>query len=59
LKVYKEATLFFSMDDRASIANIIPTMDKIEKMLHKDVAKATLIPAMHYALGFSHHCIDK
>ncbi|TFK48644.1 hypothetical protein OE88DRAFT_1605098, partial [Heliocybe sulcata] len=33
LQIFKTATLFFSQDTVASIANVIPTMDMIDKML--------------------------
>ncbi|KAG6822058.1 hypothetical protein H0H92_015498, partial [Tricholoma furcatifolium] len=59
LEVYKEATLFFSIDNKASIANVIPTMDKIDKMLREDAAKTTLTPAVREALGFARRRLDK
>ncbi|KAG6808334.1 hypothetical protein H0H92_004442 [Tricholoma furcatifolium] len=30
LKIFKEATLFFFIDNKPSITNIIPTMDRVD-----------------------------
>ncbi|KAL1698105.1 hypothetical protein EV121DRAFT_177512, partial [Schizophyllum commune] len=33
LKVFKQATLFFSRDDCSTITSVIPTMDKIDELM--------------------------
>ncbi|KAG6916339.1 hypothetical protein DXG01_007276 [Tephrocybe rancida] len=59
LKVYKDATLFFSADNVASITNVILMMDHIDKMLNDDVSNTALTPSVHAALGFACTSLDK
>ncbi|KAG6904814.1 hypothetical protein DXG01_006989, partial [Tephrocybe rancida] len=51
LKVYKDATLFFSANNVTSITNVILTMDHIDKMLNDDVSNTALTPSVHAALS--------
>lgn len=56
--MYKDATLFFSQDSVVTIANVIPTMDRIAAMLSSS-AKTPLNPAVKHALTFTRKIMDK
>ena len=56
--MYKEATLFFSQDNVETIAHIIPTMDRIDNMLHTS-ASNPLNLAVKVALKFARKLMDK
>ena len=56
--MYKDATLFFSQDTIAAIAHVIPTMDRIDAMLHRSSVDA-LSPSVKHALSFSRKIMDK
>jgi hypothetical protein len=58
LKIYKDATLFFSHDQVSSIANVIPTMDRIDALLSEDSAE-NLSPSVKHALAFARKSINK
>ncbi|KAJ7235936.1 hypothetical protein C8J57DRAFT_1088527, partial [Mycena rebaudengoi] len=45
VKIFKDATTFFSRDDISSIANVIPTMDVIDHHLTQGLSSTTL-PSM-------------
>ena len=57
-KMYKEATIFFSQDDVATIAHVIPTMDRIDAMLSNSASKP-LSPSIKHALSFARKIMDK
>ncbi|KAG6848782.1 hypothetical protein C0991_012508, partial [Blastosporella zonata] len=67
LQIFKEATLFFSIDNKPSIANVIPTMDRIDQMLKRsslDTAKTNsldkaLEPSVKHALTFARSHLNK
>ncbi|KAG6839609.1 hypothetical protein C0991_000965 [Blastosporella zonata] len=59
LKVFKDATLYFSIDNKPSIANVIPTMDQIGEMLCINTADDTLAPAVRHALTFAWRHLNK
>jgi hypothetical protein len=50
--------LFFSQDSAATIAHIIPTMDRIDAVLHSTGATA-LTPSVKHALTFARKHLDK
>ena len=56
--MYKDATLFFSQDNVVTIANVVPTMDRIDDMLSSS-AKTPLHPAVKHALTFARKLMDK
>jgi hypothetical protein len=56
--MYKEATLFFSQDAIATIAHVIPTMDRIDAML-SDSSTEPLSPSVKHALSFARTIMDK
>jgi hypothetical protein len=56
--MYKDATLFFSQDNAVTIANVVPTMDRIEQMLSTSAA-TPLNPAVKYALTFARKLMNK
>ncbi|KAF8235574.1 hypothetical protein L208DRAFT_1153115, partial [Tricholoma matsutake] len=58
LKMYKDATLFFSQDDAVTITNVVLMMDQIDAML-KSSAMTPLTPAIKHALTFAHQLMDK
>lgn len=45
LKIFKDATLFFSREDISSIANVVPTMDAIDRQLTRGSA-SHIIPSI-------------
>jgi hypothetical protein len=57
--MYKEATLFFSQDSCATIAHVIPTMDRIDAMLRNVSGAKPLHPAVKHALTHARKSIDK
>jgi hypothetical protein len=57
--MYKEATLFFSQDSSATIAHVIPTMDRIDAMLRDDPGSRPLHPAVKHVLTYARKRIDK
>ena len=57
-KIYKDATLFFSQDTVSSIANVIPTMDRIDALL-SDVPAEPLSQSVKHALTFARKSINK
>ena len=57
-KIYKDATLFFSQDKVSSIANLIPTMDRIDALL-SDVPAEPLSQSVKHALTFARKSINK
>lgn len=57
-KIYKDATLFFSQDQVSSIANVIPTMDRINALL-TDAPVEPLSPSVKIALKFACKSINK
>jgi hypothetical protein len=56
--MYKDATLFFSQDAIATIAHVIPTMDRIDAMLSSSSTKP-LSPSVKHALSFARKIMDK
>jgi len=56
--MYKDATLFFSQDTVATIAHVIPTMDRIDAMLRRSSVDA-LSPSVKHALSFAQTIMDK
>ena len=50
--------LFFSQDDAVTIANMVPTMDRINAMLSSS-ATTPLAPAVKHALTFARWLMDK
>ena len=56
--MYKEATLFFSQDAVATIAHVIPTMDRIDTMLSSSSTEP-LSPSVKHALSFARKIMDK
>ena len=56
--MYKEATVFFSQDSVATIAHVIPTMDRIDTML-SDSSTEPLSPSVKFALSFARKTMDK
>jgi len=56
--MYKDVTLFFSQDNAITIANVVPTMDHINKMLSTS-AVTPLTPAVKHALIFACKLMDK
>ena len=56
--MYKDATLFFSQDNAVTIANVVPTMDRIDKMLSTSAA-TPLTPAVKHALTFACKLMDE
>jgi hypothetical protein len=57
-KIYKDATLFFSQDKVSSIANVIPTMDRIDALLSRAPVEP-LSPSVKHALQFARTSINK
>lgn len=57
-QIYKDATLFFSQDNVSTIANVIPTMDRIDSLLN-NAATEPLSPAVKQALSFARKSINK
>lgn len=57
-KIYKDATLFFSQDKVSLIANVIPTMDRIDALL-SDVPAEPLSQSVKHALTFARNSINK
>ena len=57
-QIYKDATLFFSQDQVSSIANVIPTMDRIDALL-SDTTVEPLSPSVKHALTFARKSINK
>ena len=56
--MYKEVTLFFSQDAIATIAHVIPTMDRINMMLSSSSTKP-LLPSIKHTLSFAQKIMDK
>jgi hypothetical protein len=56
--MYKDATLFFSQDAVATIAHVIPTMDRIDAMLSSTATKPLSLSVKH-ALSFAQQVMDK
>jgi len=56
--MYKEVTLFFSQDAVATIAHVIPTMDRIDTMLSSSSTEL-LLPSVKHALSFARKIMDK
>jgi hypothetical protein len=56
--MYKDATLFFSQDAIATIAHVIPTMDRIDAMLSSSSTEP-LSPSVKHALSFARKIMDK
>jgi hypothetical protein len=56
--MYKAATLVFSTNSISTIANVIPTTDKINKLLTLQGDKA-LHPAVRAATEFAKNCLNK
>ncbi|KAF8238235.1 hypothetical protein L208DRAFT_1212594, partial [Tricholoma matsutake] len=56
--MYKDTTLFFSQDDAVTIANVVPTMDRIDAML-SSLAMTPLVPAIKHTLTFACQLMDK
>ena len=56
--MYKEGTVFFSQDAVATIAHVIPTMDRIDAMLC-DFSTDQLSPSVKQALSFAREIMDK
>ena len=56
--MYKDATLFFSQDNAVTIANVVPTMDRLDKMLCT-LAATPLMLAVKHALIFTCKLMDK
>jgi hypothetical protein len=56
--MYKDAMQFFSQDNAVTIPNIVPTMDRIDAMLH-DFATTPLAPSVKHALTFTRRLMDK
>jgi len=57
-QMYKDATLFFSQDAVATIAHVIPTMDRIDAMLSSHSTEP-LSPSFKHALSFARKIMDK
>jgi len=57
-QIYKDATLFFSQDSGATIAHVIPTMDRIDAVL-RNTGDAALTPSVKHALVFARKLLDK
>jgi hypothetical protein len=57
-QIYKDVTLFFSQDQVSMIANVIPTMDRIDALL-SDAATEPLLSSVKHALTFAHKSINK
>ena len=58
--MYKDATLFFSQDAVATIAHVIPTMDRIDAMLSSSSTDSEpLSPSVKHALSFARKIMDK
>jgi hypothetical protein len=57
-QIYKDATLFFSQDQISTIANVIPTMDRIDLLLSDSTTKQLSLSVKH-ALSFAHKSINK
>ena len=57
-KIYKDAALFFSQDKVSLIANVIPTMDRINALL-SDVPAEPLCQSVKHALTFARKSINK
>ncbi|KAF8238215.1 hypothetical protein L208DRAFT_1076278, partial [Tricholoma matsutake] len=58
LKMYKDATLFFSQDDAVTITNVVLMMDRIDAMLSRS-AMTPLASAVKHALTFACQLMDK
>ncbi|KAF8239966.1 hypothetical protein L208DRAFT_1235068, partial [Tricholoma matsutake] len=58
LQMYKDATLFFSQDNAITIANVVLTMDCINKMLSTSAARP-LNSAVKHGLTFARKLMDK
>lgn len=56
--MYKDATLFFSQDTAATIAHVIPTMDRLDAMLNNS-SMEPLSPSVKHALSFARKIVDK
>jgi len=56
--MYKDVTIFFSQDNVATIAHVIPTMDRIDAMLSSSAAEP-LSPSVKKALSFAWKIMDK
>jgi hypothetical protein len=56
--MYKDATQFFSQDTAVTIANIVPTMDRIDTMLSSS-GRTPLAPGVKHALTFARQSMDK
>jgi hypothetical protein len=56
--MYKDATVFFSQDSAVTIANVVPTMDRINAMLSSS-ARAPFAPGVKHALTFARQLMDK
>ncbi|KAG6806923.1 hypothetical protein H0H92_009552 [Tricholoma furcatifolium] len=59
LKVFKQATQYFSIDNKPSIAYVILTMDRINNMLADNSADRILSSAVCHALAFGRQRLDK
>jgi hypothetical protein len=57
-QIYKDATLFFSQDSAATVAHVIPTMDRIDIVLH-GTGDMSLTPSVKHALIFARKLLDK
>jgi hypothetical protein len=56
--MYKAATLAFSTNSVSTIANVIPTMDKIDALLTLQGDKA-LHPSVRATTQFAKNCLNK
>jgi hypothetical protein len=57
-QMYKDVILFFSQDNAVTIANVVPTMDHINKMLSASAARL-LNSAVKHTLTFARKLMDK
>lgn len=57
LKIYKEATLFFSQDTVSTIAHVIPTMDRLDALSSTNADP--LSPSVKHALKFARAIANK
>ena len=57
-QIYKEGTLFFSQDTAATIAHVIPTMDRIDTIL-RCTGPTALDCSVKHAVVFARNLLDK
>ncbi|KDQ49146.1 hypothetical protein JAAARDRAFT_143810, partial [Jaapia argillacea MUCL 33604] len=50
VRTFKCATLFYSQDTVTTIANVIPSMDKIDELLHPNLPTRVYHPAIQVAM---------